>query len=74
MTKKLPEDTERFLSDVAAQRRLRRLLLLVENERKLKELRLDRHYRAVKRAKAALIHTDAEKRRIMRKARRILGE
>jgi hypothetical protein len=75
MTKKqIPEDSGRFLSDVAAQRRLRRLLLLVENERKLKELRVDRHQRAVKRAKAALVHTDDEKRRIMRKARRILGE
>jgi hypothetical protein len=74
MTKKLPEDTARFLSEVAEQRRLRRLLLLVKNERKLNELRLDRHRRAMRRAKAALLHTDEEKRRIMRKAWRILGE
>jgi hypothetical protein len=73
MTKKLPEDTGRFLSDAVAQRRLKRLLLLVENERKLKELRLDRRYRAMKRAKAALLHSDDEKRRIIRKAWRILG-
>jgi hypothetical protein len=74
MTKKLPEDSGRFLSEAAEQRRLQRLLLLVKNERKLNELRLDRHRRAMRRAKEALLHTDEEKRRIMRKAWRILGE
>ncbi len=74
MIKKLPEDSERFLSDAAKQRRLRRLLLGVENERKLKELLVDRYARAKRRAQAALIHSDEEKRRIMRRARRILGD
>ncbi len=74
MNKKLPEDTERFLSDAVKQRRLRRLLLGVENERKLKELLVDQYSRAKKRAQAALVHSDEEKRRIMRRARRILGD
>ncbi len=74
MIKKLPKNSARFLSDAAAQRRLKRLLLGVENERKLKESRLDRHHRAMKRAKAALVRSDEEKRRIFRKARQILGE
>ncbi len=74
MTKKLPEDSARFLSDAAKQRRLRRLLLGVENERKLRDLLVDRYSRAKKRAQAALIHSDEEKRRIMKRARRILGD
>lgn len=77
MTKKLPEDSGRFLHDVAAQRRLRHLLLAVENERKLAELRLDTHRRVMRKAKAVLaydVYDADEKRRIMRRARRILGE
>ncbi len=73
MNKKLPEDSERFLSD-AAKQRLRRLLLSVENERKLKELLVDRYSRAKKRAQAALVISDDQKRRVMKRARRILGD
>ncbi len=75
MTKKLPEESSRFLlSDAAKQRRLRRLLLGVENERKLKELLVNRYARAKRRAQAALVTSDEHKRRVMRRARRILGD
>lgn len=74
MVKKLPEDSGRFLHDAVAQRRLRHLLLAIENERKLKELRVDRHRRVMRKAKAVLRDYEAERTaRIMRKAKKILG-
>jgi hypothetical protein len=75
MVRKLPEDSDRFLQDAAAQRRLQRLLFLVKNERERNEIARDRHYRIMRRAKQILREGRDEhaKRRIMAKARRILG-
>jgi hypothetical protein len=77
MIKKLPEDSGRFRNDAVAQRRLKRLLLLIKTEREKKELLRDMHFRAMRKARAVLAATQHVQHehaaRVMKKARRILG-